>query len=175
MASNLEYKTACAEHGENIRRAVACGASDEGVLVQEDTYFGVPAGRLKLRCFGDGKAELIGYTRPDLQGARHSQYVKIPVDSPEEVLQTFSALLGVRVVVRKRRRLFLYRGCRIHLDDVEGLGNFLEFEVPVPGEADPQLLLEELMRVFDVGPAAAIAGSYAEMLVERRGRQAPRT
>jgi predicted adenylyl cyclase CyaB len=163
MASNLEYKTSCADHRENIRRAAECGANDHGVLSQEDTYFAVPVGRLKLRRFGDGTAELIGYTRPDLRGARRSEYVKIAVNAPEEVLRTFAALLGVRTTVRKQRRLFLRRGCRIHLDEVEGLGCYLEFEVPVPGEADPDELLEELLGIFGVSRDAAIPGSYADL------------
>jgi predicted adenylyl cyclase CyaB len=163
MPSNLEYKTSCADHGENIRLATACGAVDQGVLVQEDTYFTVPAGRLKLRRFGDGTAELIGYTRPDLRGARRSEYVKIPVQAPEEVLQTFAALFGVRTTVKKRRRLFLHRGCRIHLDEVDALGCFLELEVPVPGEADPEVLLEELFRIFGLSRDAAIPGSYSDL------------
>jgi predicted adenylyl cyclase CyaB len=163
MPSNLEYKTSCANHRENLRRATECGAEDLGVLVQEDIYFDVPAGRLKLRRFGDGSAELIGYTRPDLRGARQSEYVKIAVESPEEVLRTFTTLFGVRTTVRKRRRLFLRRGCRIHLDEVETLGSFLEFEIPVPGEADPHTLLEELLGIFGVLFDAAIAGSYADL------------
>jgi len=164
MASNLEYKTSCSDHAENLRRAAACGASDRGVLHQEDTYFAVPSGRLKLRRFGDGSAELIGYTRPDEKGVRKSDYVKIPVPSPEEVQRTFGALFGVRTVVRKSRRLFLYRGSRIHLDEVEGLGCFLEFEVPDPADGDPVALMEELMGIFGVAPEAAIPGSYADLL-----------
>jgi predicted adenylyl cyclase CyaB len=163
MASNLEYKTSCGDHRENIRRATECGAKDHGVLVQEDTYFAVPAGRLKLRRFGDGTAELIGYTRPDVRGARRSEYVKIAVNAPQEVLRTFAALFGVRTTVRKQRRLFLRRGCRIHLDVVEALGCYLEFEVPVPGEADPDELLEELLGIFGVSRDAAIPGSYADL------------
>jgi predicted adenylyl cyclase CyaB len=164
MASNLEFKTTCDGHSENVRRALAAGAADHGVLIQEDTYFAVSAGRLKLRRFGDGTAELIGYTRPDIRGARRSEYVKIPVPVPEELLRTFSALFGIRTVVRKRRRLFLYRGSRIHLDEVQGLGNYIEFEVPIPGEAEPEALFEELLGIFGIGREGAIAGSYADLL-----------
>ncbi len=40
------------------------------------------------------------------------------------------------VVVSKRRRLFLWEGVRIHLDEVEDLGNFVEFEAVLPQAGD---------------------------------------
>jgi adenylate cyclase class IV len=37
--------------------------------------------------------------------------------------------LGARGQVKKRRLLFMYQQTRIHVDKVEGLGNFMELEV----------------------------------------------
>lgn len=36
---------------------------------------------------------------------------------------------GIRGVLIKERYLFLYKQTRIHLDKVEGLGDFMELEV----------------------------------------------
>ena len=49
------------------------------------------------------------------------------------------------MVVEKKRRLFLYKNSRIHLDEVRGLGTFIEFEVLVKhGKQQAQKLLELL-------------------------------
>jgi predicted adenylyl cyclase CyaB len=49
-----------------------------------------------------------------------------------------TSALGVLAVVRKRRTLLLLDTVRIHLDNVEGLGSFVEVEVPVrPDEDEP--------------------------------------
>lgn len=41
---------------------------------QDDTYFNVPQGRLKLRREAGAAAHLIAYERPDLRGQKESRY-----------------------------------------------------------------------------------------------------
>ncbi len=63
--------------------------------------------------------------------------------------------------------LFLYRGARIHVDRVEGLGDFLEFEIPGDIECDPDQLMAELRLKFQVEEAVTVAGSYCDLLLEK--------
>ena len=96
---------------------------------QTDTYYRCTKGRLKLRQFAGGLAELIAYTRPrTIMCARLSQYHVVPVIDADRIHEALLAALGVLVVVEKVRELSLYKNVRIHLDEVERLGSFLEFE-----------------------------------------------
>lgn len=153
------------------RRAEALGARDAGVLHQRDTFFPAGPGRLKLRDFGDGRAELIGYRRPDTPEARASDFFVCPVADPITLAATLSHALGTAGVVSKRRHLFLYRATRIHLDDVEGLGGFVELETVLAGQSDEaaHAELQEVAAALGLEPEARVAEAYVDLLA-RRGR-----
>lgn len=138
MASNVELKARDPDPGATLARAQALGAADHGVLRQRDTYFRVPHGRLKLREQEGAPAELIEYRRADEAVARESRYERVP--AADGLREALASSLGVRVVVDKARRLLLHDDVRIHLDEVAGLGRFVE--------------LEALVRDGDTGDAA---------------------
>src|SRR6185369_10441405 len=73
---NVELKARDADPEATLQRALALGATDEGVLRQRDTYFGRARGRLKLRERLDppARAQLISYQRADDTEARTSAY-----------------------------------------------------------------------------------------------------
>src|SRR5689334_11076899 len=127
---NVELKARDPNPEVTTARCLNLGAVDQGTLRQTDTYFYARRGRLKLRSQeGDG-SELIAYRRPDAADASESTYVR--AQASESVLEALGAALDTTVVVSKRRRLFLWDGVRIHLDEVEGLGSFIEFEAVLP-------------------------------------------
>jgi predicted adenylyl cyclase CyaB len=136
MARNVEIK-ARIENVESIY-PVAAGLADEGPveIFQDDTFFNCPNGRLKLRAFSDEKSELIFYRRSDQSGPKESFYVVSSTASPDTLRQCLSLAYGEAGRVRKTRILFLAGRTRVHLDRVEGLGDFLELEVVLEdGEA----------------------------------------
>src|SRR5213594_4665239 len=98
-------------------------------LVQTDTFFVVPRGRLKLRQFSDGSGELIFYERPDRAGPNESSYLRYACPEPAALATVLRHALGVRGIVEKRREVFMWDRSRVHLDEVRGLGTFLEIEV----------------------------------------------
>lgn len=112
------------------------GAVESGVLVQRDTYFAAPRGRLKLREEECGKTHLVSYLRPDHPGSRESRYRLVPVERPDELKVALTDSLGIVAVVTKRRRLFLWENVRIHLDRVDDLGDFIELEAVAPPDSD---------------------------------------
>ena len=69
---NVELKAVDPDPARTLERALAAGASDEGVIVQRDTYFRVGSGRLKLREEEPGETHLISYSRPDDAAVRVS-------------------------------------------------------------------------------------------------------
>jgi predicted adenylyl cyclase CyaB len=150
------------------------GAADHGTLLQKDTYFKVPRGRLKLREEDRKAAHLIAYERPDLGGQRESRYRIVEVGDADEMREALASLLGVRVVVNKARRLFVTEGVRIHLDRIERLGDFIELEgvVGSGGGAGPERfgkLLTELRAAFDIRDDDLIAESYSDLVLTSAG------
>jgi adenylate cyclase class IV len=164
---NLERKARCADL-DGARAALArLGARCEGVQWQTDVYFPVASGRLKLRFIEGQPALLIGYQRPDQGPARLSAYYLVPVSDPVLLRTALAAALGVRGEVRKRREVHHWHNVRIHLDEVEGLGRFVEFEAVLAPGADPaesREFLRQLGEVLALEATADTVGSYADQL-----------
>lgn len=172
MPANLELKARLASLAAAERVAASLGRF-VAELSQVDTYFAIPAdrGRLKLREIDGAESELIAYVRPDEMGFRRSDFQRVPLTPPtgESLKQALTAALGVMQVVRKRRRLYLAGDVRIHLDQVEGLGDFLEFEALLGQPAErldersAARRLEELAAEFGIAPADRIGVSYCDL------------
>src|SRR4051794_21276104 len=164
---NVELKARDPHPERSLERARALGAEDRGELRQRDTYFAAPRGRLKLREQEPGGAELIAYERADAEIARESRYRIAPVDDPAALREALDAALGTVVVVAKRRRLLLWDGVRIHLDRVEGLGDFVELEGVVDEGSDlarAGALVERLRAELAIADDAIEATGYADLL-----------
>lgn len=168
MSRNVEIKARIAGIEALLPRARTLADGDAQRLLQDDTFFRVPHGRLKLREFGDGSAELIHYQRPDTARAKLSDYVRTPVPSPASMREALERALGASIGrVRKQRLLLMAGATRIHLDQVQGLGEFIELEVVLregQSEADGALLAERLMHELGLAAAPRIAGAYLDLL-----------
>jgi homotetrameric cytidine deaminase len=165
---NVELKAADRDPETTAARCLALGATDRGELHQTDTYFLARRGRLKLRT-DESAAELIAYTRPDHPDAAESTYVLAPVSAPEELADALEAALGTVVIVSKRRRLFLWEGVRIHLDEVDGLGSFVEFEAVLPDAGDAETARGKVARLraeLAIEDDALISAGYADLLLD---------
>jgi homotetrameric cytidine deaminase len=164
---NVEFKAHDPGPDATLRAAVEHGASDEGVLHQRDIYFRAQTGRLKLRIEGDG-AQLIAYRRADAATARLSAYHLADVPDPDALRASLEATLGVTVEVVKRRHLLIWCDVRIHLDDVDGLGRWVELEAVAPPGSDlsaEHAKVAELREVLGIGDERLVAEGYAAMLL----------
>lgn len=170
---NVELKASLDEADEVARRILALGCGGPTVLQQTDTFFLTSRGRLKLRRLGaDGekRGELIFYERPDEKGPKTSHYVVTPTEDCDGLEAALAGALGVRAVVRKERRLFTIGRTRVHLDRVEGLGEFLEFEVVLAEDEEPEAGRREafsLLERLGVSEAALLEGAYVDLLEKR--------
>jgi homotetrameric cytidine deaminase len=167
-ARNVELKAHDPDPARTLERALAAGAAEHGLLRQRDTYFAVSRGRLKLREEDPGGATLIAYDRPDAAAERVSDYRLVPVAEPEALRDALAAANGVAVVVVKRRRLLLWETVRIHLDEVRGLGSFLELEaVAAPGSdlTRERAQVAHLRAALEIRDEALVEGSYADALL----------
>jgi adenylate cyclase class IV len=168
---NLEIKARYADHDRGARLAREAGADLHGQLAQTDTYFNIRPGRLKLRHTRVGpveRYELIHYRRWNRPAARISDYQLLPVADGPRALDFFTAALGVLVRVDKERTLYVKDNLRVHLDDLPGLGRFLEFELAVtpahPAEAC-RAQMQELIRLFGIAPEDMVRVSYSDLLL----------
>jgi homotetrameric cytidine deaminase len=168
MASvNVELKARDPNPEVTTARCLNLGAVDQGTLRQTDTYFAARRGRLKLRSQEGAVGELIAYRRPDSAEAAESTYVRVPAS--ESVLEALDSALGTTVVVSKRRQLFLWEGVRIHLDEVEGLGSFVEFEAVLPDAGDLETARAKVARLrseLGIEDDALVPVGYSDLLID---------
>ncbi|MFZ1978002.1 MAG: class IV adenylate cyclase [Bacteroidota bacterium] len=165
MPQNLEMKAVFPDLHRAAEIAVNLGARDKGILRQKDIYFDIPSGRLKLRILSKRSCELIAYSRPNCKGGRYSAYQILPGRDAAATRRFYTGIFDTQVVVRKKRRLFLYKNARIHLDIVEQVGNFIEFEVVVTqGKKQARKLFQELVEAFGIKDSQTIKGSYSDMV-----------
>lgn len=145
------------------------GAGFKGTDVQTDTYFKVPAGRLKLR---QGKIEnnLIYYDRPNQEGPKQSDFMLQPVEDGEGLRTMLAKALGIKVTVTKTREIYFINNVKFHIDQLEGLGNFVEIEA---GNKTHDLPVEKLqeqcrfyMEEFGIKEEDLLANSYSDMLLD---------
>jgi adenylate cyclase, class 2 len=164
---NIEIKARIASialAADNCQRVAAVFQKE---FRQIDTYFIVPKGRFKLRICDPGNSYLVYYQRPDQSGPKVSDYFMADV-SPATV-EVLGAALGVLAQVKKTRTLYLWKNVRIHLDRVEGLGEFIEFEaVQSEGmnEVEEYGKVQYLLREFGVAEEALMASSYLDMVLK---------
>lgn len=146
---------------------MALAGAEPELLVQDDSFFDCAHGRLKLRQFDDGSAELIHYERPDGTTPRLSDYVRCGVADAHALREALTRALGLIGRVRKRRWLLLVGQTRIHLDTVEGLGDFAELEVVLRDEQTLQegiAIAEQVLAALGLADAPRVAGAYLDLL-----------
>ncbi len=170
MANNIEIKARVADRSglePKVRKIADRGPVE---IAQDDTFFACPNGRLKLREFADGSAELIFYQRADQSGPKNSFYQIVDVANPADLRAALTLAYGIVGRVVKQRTLYLVGRTRIHLDRVDGLGDFMELEV-VLADGDPVLAAEhearDLMQTLGVRAEQLIADAYIDLLNNR--------
>lgn len=164
---NIEIKARVADLAAVEARAAAIADSGPVDIAQDDTFFACPRGRLKLRELAPGQGQLIHYHRPDQGGPKLSDYVIAPTSDPAALREALTRAYGAAGRVRKHRRLYLAGRTRIHLDRVEGLGDFMELEVVLrDGQSDDDgcAIAERLMQRLGLELAPRIAGAYVDLL-----------
>jgi predicted adenylyl cyclase CyaB len=164
---NLEIKARLPDFAAARLVAHRVATDSLGVQRQKDTYFHCPTGRLKLREIDGQTAQLVWYAREDRPDTKASDYILAPVDDSTALHAALTSAYGARGVVEKRREIFLHHNVRIHLDEVTGLGTFLEFEAVLSSAADTAVSeerLRTLLAAFGIAPSELLSKSYSDML-----------
>ena len=151
------------------RRLTSLRALHLGTFRQIDVYFKVQKGRLKLREMKDkNNAELIYYERENIAGPKRSNVFILKIQDPKFFKNLLKRLLKTTAIVEKSREIYRYQGTQIHLDTVEKLGNFVEFERKIPaGERVTkrnQRILDKLMEKLGINPESLEKLSYGDLI-----------
>ena len=167
MARNVEIKARIDSVEAVLPHALALADGPPELIAQDDTFFTCAVGRLKLRVFADGRGELIAYQRPDATGPKTSDYAITVVPDPDALRATLARALGVSGRVIKQRTLLLVGRTRVHLDRVDGLGDFLELEVVLrdcESADDGVTIAHDLLRRLQIDPGRLVCGAYVDLL-----------
>jgi adenylate cyclase class 2 len=162
---NVEFKAELKDL--DLARAIcrAIGAQEVATLVQTDTYFRLPEGRLKKRETEGQPTEWIVYERADEPGVRLSRF---HIYDEAEATERFGEREpAVWVVVKKVREVWMLGRVRVHLDRVEGLGNFLELEALICARQRKdaaEAAVAELKADFMPALGETIAVSYSDLV-----------
>lgn len=169
MARNVEIKARVSSIESLAAKVAAIADSGPVEIAQDDTFFQCEAGRLKLRMFSDDGGELIFYRRPDRQGPKESFYLRSRTSDPATMRESLVLAYGEGGRVRKHRIVFFVGRTRVHLDAVQGLGNFLELEVALDEDEPLEEGIEEARRLMErlgVQPSQLVEGAYVDLLAQ---------
>lgn len=167
MGYNVEIKARVADFALTRKRVEMIADSGPSMIEQEDTFFACPNGRLKVRTFSDTEGELIYYERPDSVEPRSSHYIRSKSSDPRCLCDALSSALGIRGIVRKKRTLYIIGQTRIHLDEVENLGSFVELEVvlsPQQATSEGISIAQQVMEKLGINKDDLVGKAYIDLL-----------
>lgn len=167
--NNIEIKARCADPAFIRAYLQQQQARFIGTDEQTDTYFHVPNGRLKLRQ-GPIENALIFYKRENKAGPKLSEVKLFQVPAESDVLkEVLTQANGIKVIVKKRRAIYFIENVKFHIDEVEGLGSFVEIEAI---DADGSLGLEKInaqcryyLQAFQIPESDLLTHSYSDLLL----------
>lgn len=165
---NIEIKARCADPAFVRHFLLDNQAEFRGTDQQTDTYFRVSQGRLKLR-EGNIENNLIYYERDNQAGPKQSRFRLVKVEDAPGLKAALTASCGIKVVVTKKREIYYIGNVKFHIDEVPGLGSFVEIEA---GNILADLSREELqsqcdtyMNALKIRPEDLLELSYSDMLL----------
>lgn len=172
MVRNIEIKASVEDMTALTAKVAAVADSGCGPveIFQDDTFFNCASGRLKLRAFSKAEGELIFYRRNSQEGPKESFYIRTPTQHPDLLRESLTLAYGQAGRVVKHRTLFMVGRCRVHLDTVDELGNFMELEVVLQDDEPAEVGVAEaqtLMSQLGIKPSALIDGAYVDLLLQR--------
>ena len=165
---NIEIKARINEAARIRNFLLENNAKFIGIDHQQDTYFNVKRGRLKLR-EGNIENSLIYYERADLDGPKNSHFQLLKVTDSKQLKDVLEKSIGIKVIVRKKREIYFIGNIKFHIDDVPGLGSFIEIEASnLNDDISEEALLEQCefyIKKFEIKPEDMVSNSYSDLLL----------
>lgn len=174
MARNVEIKARIDDFSQLYAKIALLADGLPEIIDQDDTFFLCPNGRLKLRTFSASRGELIFYQRPDHAGPKTSFYTLTETQDPDSLRETLKLAYGEVGRVIKQRTLFMIGQTRLHLDRVQGLGDYIEFEVVLDDTQTQQQgidIAEDLLERLEINRQELVDRAYVDLLNEKTHRK----
>ncbi len=162
---NIEFKAELRDPVVARRQCRLLGAERIGVVQQTDTYYRLHDGRLKKRDAPGEPTEWIYYHRRDVVRPRMCNYTILSDEQAQRRWGTRNLRSWVKVI--KTRELWMHENVRIHLDDVDRIGVFLEFEAVVSRACDVQTChqkIRHLRQLFGPTLGEPVGPSYCDLM-----------
>ncbi|MFW9922512.1 MAG: class IV adenylate cyclase [Candidatus Thorarchaeota archaeon] len=170
---DVEIKARCENHDFIRAKLKELGARLYGYDKQTDIYFNSENGRLKLRK-GEIEGALVYYERENIKGIKPSNFSLFKPENPEQLEEILRKALGVKVEVVKKREMYFYDNVKFNIDEVEGLGNFIEIEAMTedPNEIDYlKILVRDYLLLFQINETDIQSLSYSDLLLEKHVKE----
>lgn len=167
---NVEIKARCSNAAFIRNYLDQHHAEFKGTDNQTDTYFNVTTGRLKLR-EGNIENNLIFYKRDNHAGPKNSYFQLLKINEPLMLKEMLESSIGIKTVVKKKREIYYIQNVKFHIDEVAGLGSFVEIEagnvLADLNRAQLQEQCEHYCKEFGIQPGDLLAESYSDMLLRK--------
>ncbi len=167
---NVEIKATCNDASLVREYLLSNEATYKGLDEQTDTYFNVLKGRLKLR-EGNIENNLIFYERTNQAGPKNSHFTLVKIEDAKGLKEALTKSLGIKVVVKKKREIYYIDNVKFHIDEVPGLGSFVEIEAGnILADLSQEQLKEQCdfyMTAFGIEEKDLIEISYSDMLLAK--------
>ena len=167
---NVEIKARCTNPAFIRDYLLSNNAEFRGTDEQTDTYFHVPHGRLKLR-EGNIENNLIYYERSNQAGPKDSHFQLVKINDAARLKEALTKANGIKVVVKKKREIYYIGNVKFHIDEVPGLGSFVEIEAGnILADLSKEQLKEQCdyyLQAFNIQPEDLIEVSYSDMLLDK--------
>ncbi len=165
---NIEIKARCINPEEIETILLNNNARFEGIDHQVDTYFNSDSGRVKLR-EGNIENSLIYYQRKERKGQKKSEVSLYKTTGDSKALKEILAkTLGIKIVVEKTRKIFFIGNVKFHIDQVKGLGSFVEIEaIDLNGKVGEEKLRKQcdsFIRLLGLEKVEFLDQSYSDMV-----------
>ena len=141
----------------------------KGIDEQTDTYFNVHAGRLKLR-EGNIENNLIFYNRTNQAGPKSSNFNLVKIEDAKGLKEALEKACGIKMIVRKKREIYYIDNVKFHIDEVPGLGSFIEIEAGnILAEKTESELLDQCnfyLKELGIKEEDLVSESYSDLLMK---------
>ena len=170
MARNVEIKAFIENKDILLKKVNNISTKWPELLIQKDTFFNFPFGKLKLREINKTQFEIILYFRNSLFWPKKSKYYRFKINNLCRTKKILGFFLWIKWIVKKQRKLFYTNQTRIHIDNVESLGDFIELEVEMKDNESIQSgvdIANNLIDYFWIKSKSLIEKSYLDILLSK--------